>query len=58
MFVTDEAADGPSSPKAAALPPTLKRVLPEKDAQLGLQSVGSANRSTQDGELAPPVNME
>lgn len=52
----DEGADGPGgSPKVAALPPTLKRALPEKDAQSGLQSAGSANRSTQDGELAPPV---
>lgn len=53
MFLSDEGADGPSSPKAAALPPTLKRALPEKEAQLGLQPMGSANRSTQDGELAP-----
>lgn len=58
MILPDEGADGPSSPKAMALPPTLKRALPEKGAQLGLQSVGSANRSTQDGELAPTGNMD
>ncbi|XP_044063122.1 F-actin-uncapping protein LRRC16A-like isoform X2 [Siniperca chuatsi] len=50
----DESSDSPSSggvsPKVTALPPTLKRMLSEKDkeGQTSLQSGGSANKPTQD----------
>ncbi|XP_073340705.1 F-actin-uncapping protein LRRC16A-like [Pagrus major] len=47
----DESSDSPSSgsvsPKVSALTPTLKRMLSEKDKD-GLQSGGSANKTTQD----------
>ncbi|XP_076593304.1 F-actin-uncapping protein LRRC16A-like isoform X1 [Chaetodon auriga] len=50
----DESSDSPTSggvsPKIIALPPTVKRMLSEKDkeGQSGLQSGGSANKTTQD----------
>ncbi|XP_039661914.1 F-actin-uncapping protein LRRC16A-like isoform X3 [Perca fluviatilis] len=50
----DESSDSPSSgsvsPKVTVLPPTLKRTVSEKDkeGQTGLQSGGSANKTTQD----------
>lgn len=39
------------SPKVTALPPTLKRLLSDKDkeGQTSVQSGGSANKTTQDG---------
>lgn len=54
-FLTDESLDSLSSdgasPRVAALPPTLKRALPEKEkeGQKALKPRGSANKITQDG---------
>lgn len=55
ILLTDESTDSSSgggvSSKVAALPPTLKRMLSEKDkeGQTGPQSGGSPNKTTQDG---------
>ncbi|XP_068179746.1 F-actin-uncapping protein LRRC16A-like [Antennarius striatus] len=47
---SSELSSGSVSPKVTALPPTLKRMFPEKDkeAQTGQESGGSANKSTQE----------
>lgn len=49
-FLTDESTDSPNSvsPRVTALPPTAKRMLSE--GQRGLQSAGSPNKTSQDGE--------
>lgn len=55
ISLTDESQDSPGSgsvsPKSAILPPTLKRVLSEKDkeGQSVPQSGGSPSKTTQDG---------
>lgn len=58
VFLTDESPDSPSSgsvsPKVTVLPPTLKRGLSEKDKE-GLQSGGSANKTTQEGHSQKPL---
>lgn len=48
--LTDESTDSPNSvsPRVTALPPTVKRMLSE--GQKGLQSAGSPNKTSQDGE--------
>lgn len=55
ILLTDESSDSPSSgsvsPRVTALPPTLKKMLSDKDKEglTSLQSGGSANKTTQDG---------
>ncbi len=53
FLLTDESSDSTSSggvsAKVTALPPTLKRMLSEKDKDGPQSAGGSANKTTQDG---------
>ncbi|XP_034064505.1 F-actin-uncapping protein LRRC16A-like isoform X3 [Gymnodraco acuticeps] len=48
--ISDLPSSGPGSPKVSVLPSTLKKTVSEneKEGQTGLQSAGSANKTTQD----------
>ncbi|KAK5892625.1 hypothetical protein CesoFtcFv8_012986 [Champsocephalus esox] len=48
--ISDIPSSGPGSPKVSVLPSTLKKTVSEKEkeGQTGLQSAGSANKTTQD----------